>query len=119
MATKKYTNGAITILWQPKKCIHSGICVKMLPQVYNPRQRPWIKMENATTPELIAQVAKCPSGALSIEQNKPTKVTIEREDDGKKGRFALYEDGDFAGEMTFTWAGETKIIIDHTGVEEQ
>lgn len=67
MAAKEYTNGDITILWKAEKCIHSGICVKTLPKVYNPKARPWIKMENATSEELIAQVAKCPSGALSIK----------------------------------------------------
>lgn len=41
---------------------------------------------------------------------------IEREDDGKKGRFVLLENGIEAGEMTYTWAGESKFIIDHTGV---
>ncbi|HAO05140.1 MAG: N-acetyltransferase [Chitinophagaceae bacterium] len=46
------------------------------------------------------------------------ETKIEREDNGKKGRFVIYENGAFAGEMTFTWAGITKFIIDHTGVEE-
>ncbi len=64
---KEYSNGEITILWQPDKCTHSGICVRTLPQVYNPKERPWIKIENATSEELKAQVAKCPSGALSIK----------------------------------------------------
>ncbi|MDG4945824.1 N-acetyltransferase [Weeksellaceae bacterium KMM 9713] len=44
---------------------------------------------------------------------------IELEDNGKKGRFVIYEDGVEAGEMTFTWAGEDKFIIDHTGVDEK
>ena len=68
MERKEYSNGEITIVWQPKLCIHSGVCVKTLPQVYNPQERPWIKPENATTRELLDQVAKCPSGALSIKQ---------------------------------------------------
>ena len=67
MERKEYSNGEITIVWQPKKCIHSGVCVKTLPKVYNPQERPWIKPENATTQELIDQVGKCPSGALSIK----------------------------------------------------
>lgn len=46
-----------------------------------------------------------------------SKITVE--DNGKKGRFAFYEDNEFAGEMTFTWVGESRIIIDHTGVEEK
>ena len=35
---KEYTNGEIVIVWQPELCTHAGICVKMLPQVYNPRE---------------------------------------------------------------------------------
>lgn len=68
MERKEYSNGEITIVWKPKLRIHSGICVKSLPKVYNTKERPWIKPENATTPELIEQVAKCPSGALSIKE---------------------------------------------------
>ncbi|HLS12309.1 MAG TPA: GNAT family N-acetyltransferase [Flavobacteriaceae bacterium] len=46
-------------------------------------------------------------------------IRIEREDNGKKGRFVIYENDVEAGEMTFTWAGEDKFIIDHTGVKEE
>ncbi|MDO5608932.1 MAG: GNAT family N-acetyltransferase [Capnocytophaga sp.] len=45
-------------------------------------------------------------------------MKIEREENGKKGRFVIYEDSQFAGEMTYTQAGEDKIIIDHTGVDK-
>ncbi|MDD4776703.1 MAG: (4Fe-4S)-binding protein [Fermentimonas sp.] len=68
MKTKEYTNGEITIVWKPDVCIHSGICVRTLPKVYKPSERPWIQMENATSQEMIDQVAKCPSGALSIKK---------------------------------------------------
>lgn len=44
---------------------------------------------------------------------------IKREDNGKKGRFIIYENREEAGEMTYTWAGENKFIIDHTGVQER
>ena len=67
MERKEYSNGEITIVWKPKLCTHSGVCVKTLPKVYNTKERPWIKPENAATEELIEQVAKCPSGALSIK----------------------------------------------------
>ena len=68
MSIKEYSNGDITILWQPEKCIHSGVCVKTLPQVYTPNEKPWIKIENATSEQLINQVSGCPSGALSIKK---------------------------------------------------
>lgn len=69
MDVHEYTNGELTIIWQPALCTHSGICVKMLPQVYNPKERPWIKPGNATTEELKVQISNCPSGALSYRMN--------------------------------------------------
>ena len=66
---KKYSNDDITINWQPSKCIHAGECVKALPKVYRPKEKPWISIENATTEELMAQIKKCPSGALSYTKN--------------------------------------------------
>lgn len=41
---------------------------------------------------------------------------VERKDDGNKGRFTIYVDDKLAGEMTYTWAGKTFFIIDHTAV---
>ncbi len=70
---KKYDNGEITITWQPGLCIHSAKCWHPehgLPEVFNPRERPWIKPENADTDRLIAQINKCPSGALGYTMNK-------------------------------------------------
>ena len=69
---KEYSNGAITVVWQPGKCQHSTICWKQatgLPEVFNPIVRPWIKMEGAGSERIIEQVKKCPSGALSYFQN--------------------------------------------------
>jgi len=74
METHEYPNGQVTIVWKPKLCIHSGVCVKTLARVYNPKERPWIKVENATTQELISQVSQCPSGALSIKQELLTNT---------------------------------------------
>ena len=71
--TKKYTNGEETIVWKPDVCIHSTICWKAatgLPGVFNPAERPWIKPEGASTTEIVAQVKKCPSGALSYYINE-------------------------------------------------
>jgi uncharacterized Fe-S cluster protein YjdI len=63
---KKYEKEDIQIGWEPEKCIHSGNCVKGLMSVFNPRKKPWIQPENATKQQIIEQVGKCPSGALSI-----------------------------------------------------
>lgn len=62
---KRYSNDDITIVWKPKTCIHSKKCWKELLQVFDPRNRPWINMEGATTERIKTQVDACPSGALS------------------------------------------------------
>ncbi len=64
-----YTNGEVTIIWQPKLCSHSGNCVRGLPQVFNSKIRPWINPQGADTTQIIEQVKKCPSGALSFVMN--------------------------------------------------
>jgi uncharacterized Fe-S cluster protein YjdI len=66
--TIPYSNGEITINWKPDKCIHAGECVKNLPDVYKPTEKPWVQINNASTEELKAQIAKCPSGALSWKE---------------------------------------------------
>lgn len=66
----KYETDDLTIIWQPELCAHAGVCVRTLPKVYNPKDRPWVKPENATTEELIAQIDACPSKALSYIRHK-------------------------------------------------
>ena len=56
-----------TILWEPETCIHSTKCWKELPGVFQPKNRPWIKIEGASTEKIIAQVNACPSKALQLE----------------------------------------------------
>jgi uncharacterized Fe-S cluster protein YjdI len=66
--THHYSNGEITVSWEPDTCIHSGICFRGLAGVFDPRRRPWIDMSQATTDQIMEQVKKCPSGALHVEK---------------------------------------------------
>lgn len=71
--TKKYSNGEITIVWKPSSCIHSTMCWKKdtgLPEVFDPRLKPWIRPEGAETDRIIEHIKKCPSGALSFYYNE-------------------------------------------------
>ena len=65
--TKTYITEDLTVKWQPHKCIHSAICFKGLPMVFDPRKRPWVNVEGAPKNDIIAQVKNCPSGALSFQ----------------------------------------------------
>lgn len=73
METIKYTNGEITILWKPSLCQHSGICVRGLAPVFDPRRKPWIDPLAAPSAVIVEQVKKCPSGALSILKKEEQK----------------------------------------------
>ncbi|MDX5583399.1 MAG: (4Fe-4S)-binding protein [Aureibaculum sp.] len=74
--TKKYKNDDITVVWKPKLCIHAAECVKRLPEVYDPKSKPWIKIENASSDALKSQIDKCPSGALSYYNNNENNKEI-------------------------------------------
>lgn len=76
--TFNYTNGEITVVWKPKACIHSTLCWKGLVQVFNPRAKPWVKMEGASTEQIIEQVRKCPSGALSYFLNAEDNIADKK-----------------------------------------
>ena len=67
--TYKYTNGEVTIVWKPNVCIHSGICIRGLPLVFDNQRRPWIDPNASDTQTMISQVKRCPSGALSFFMN--------------------------------------------------
>lgn len=45
-------------------------------------------------------------------------MEIQQINDTKKGYFEAVEDGKQAGQMTYTWAGDSQFIIDHTEVSE-
>jgi uncharacterized Fe-S cluster protein YjdI len=66
--TRRYGNGEVTVVWRPALCIHSGNCFRGLPEVFDPRRRPWIVATAAPTRAIVDQIAHCPSGALSIER---------------------------------------------------
>jgi len=45
-------------------------------------------------------------------------MEIQQINDTRRGYFEAVEDGKEAGKMTYTWAGDSKFIIDHTEVSE-
>jgi uncharacterized Fe-S cluster protein YjdI len=70
---RKYSNGEVTVVWQPHLCIKSTICFKGLPEVFKPKERPWVKIDGSDTEKIIKQVKACPSRALSfyLDKDKP------------------------------------------------
>jgi uncharacterized Fe-S cluster protein YjdI/CDGSH-type Zn-finger protein len=64
MATRTYEKEDLTVLWDSSRCIHTGICLRALPTVFDVRSRPWVRVDGAGADEIAAAVRKCPTGAL-------------------------------------------------------
>uniref|UniRef100_UPI00404871DD (4Fe-4S)-binding protein n=1 Tax=Roseivirga sp. TaxID=1964215 RepID=UPI00404871DD len=71
---KEYSNNEITVLWKPQQCIHSGICLRGLPQVFDLKRKPWVDIKGASSEEIVKLVKDCPSKALSIKGVKFKEV---------------------------------------------
>lgn len=63
----QFKGNDLVVNWVPTKCIHSEKCWRGLPEVFKPKEKPWIQPDGVSNESIISQVKKCPSGALSIE----------------------------------------------------
>ena len=59
-----YEGDGVLVSFDPNVCIHSAICLRALPAVFDVSEKRWIRPEAASADEVTAVVAKCPSGAL-------------------------------------------------------
>ncbi|MGE0639509.1 MAG: (4Fe-4S)-binding protein [Thermoanaerobaculia bacterium] len=80
---RRYSNDEITVVWKPSLCIHSRRCFRGLPAVFDPRRRPWIEIAADSSERILAQVARCPSGALSSIVKSEAEETVTTEIDAR------------------------------------
>lgn len=66
---KRYPKDDFRIVWKPALCTHFAVCFRGLPAVFDPRRRPWITPESGDAEAILAQIERCPSGALSVERD--------------------------------------------------
>ena len=70
-----YEGEGIVVTFDPNACIHSAVCLRALPAVFDVRQRRWIQLEQAAADEIVAAVVRCPSGALqSVQAGQPREA---------------------------------------------
>jgi uncharacterized Fe-S cluster protein YjdI len=63
------------VTFDPDVCIHSAVCVRGLPTVFDVGRKRWVRPELASAAEVAAQIEACPSGALqyTLKQGQPEK----------------------------------------------
>ena len=65
--TRSYEDERIRVLWDATRCIHTGICLRELPGVFDVKARPWIDLSNGGAEQIAATVRACPTNALRYE----------------------------------------------------
>ena len=60
----EFTNGEITVTYEPRICTNALNCAKGLSEVFRTSVIPWINLDAAETSKIVSQINKCPSGAL-------------------------------------------------------
>jgi uncharacterized Fe-S cluster protein YjdI len=75
-----YENERIRVIWDPDKCMHSGICTGGLPQVFDMHRRPWVDTSAADVEDIKRVIDACPSGALRYEVPKKAAHSKSRDD---------------------------------------
>jgi uncharacterized Fe-S cluster protein YjdI len=67
---KTYAGRDVDVSFDPEVCIHAGNCVRGLPAVFDAERKPWIVPDAAAAGSVVAQVERCPSGALRVERHR-------------------------------------------------
>lgn len=62
---RSYEGAGIVVHDNREICAHAAECVRGLPAVFRPGERPWIQADSATAEELVKVIRRCPTGALS------------------------------------------------------
>jgi uncharacterized Fe-S cluster protein YjdI len=65
-----YETDEISVSFDPNSCIHSGVCVRGLPAVFDVKRKHWIRAELATAEQVAEQIKRCPSGALQYTMKR-------------------------------------------------
>ena len=69
MAPRTYENQRIRVTFDAARCIHSGMCLRGSPTVFDTNAKPWINVDGAEAAAIAATIRECPSGALRYESD--------------------------------------------------
>ena len=67
MAFREYSTDDIAVRWDSSRCIHTALCLRALPGVFDVSKRPWIDLAQSDAESVASAVRRCPTGALQFE----------------------------------------------------
>ncbi len=98
-----YSGRDIEISYDVRRCIHAGECANGLPEVFDPKARPWVNPDGATADTVAEVIRRCPTGALQYrridqgaEESAPGSNTVTIAADGPvylHGRVRVLDSG--------------------------
>lgn len=106
-----YSAPGITVTFAPDICIHSGVCLKSLPAVFDTRRHPWIQVHAAAIEEVVAAIDKCPSGALQYVLDDRVEPAERRGNDLAAATIRLLQNGPLMVEGAFTLVDENGMML--------
>lgn len=98
-ATRTYESAEIRVHWDASRCIHTAICLQMLPAVFDVQARPWISLDSSDAATIAETVRACPTGALRYDSEQlgpevpPEPTTVEVRPNGPllvRGRVTVH-----------------------------
>ena len=72
-----YSTPEITVTFDPARCIHAAECTRGLPEVFDTSRARWIRPERAPAADVVAVIARCPTGALHYRLTHGDAESVE------------------------------------------
>lgn len=100
---RHYRGHQASVTFDTHRCIHTEVCVRGLPQVFDVSRRPWILPDAADPKRLERVVLGCPTGALRmapptderIAKGADAAASILPEEPRKKNSVSVVPDGPY------------------------
>lgn len=83
-----YEGTQVSVHFNKLVCSHAGACLRLMPDVFDLKQRPWIQVDDADVEDIKRVVRACPSGALQYSEGgdpeglSPTAARVSVEPNG-------------------------------------
>ena len=110
-----YTAPGITVTFDPNLCIHSAVCLRVLPRVFNVSRRRWVAPEAANPDQVAAAIDRCPSGALRYVREGVAAPGLEEPAEEPQTTIQASRNGPLLVQGTFELLDENGVSIDSAG----